>query len=58
MAMNKSVEISTFSDTYPTITFATGSTRDQIKIKIGRAVVEVDVAEVIEAAELLEPKDR
>lgn len=57
MASRKIVEIETFTDKYPIITFSTGSVKDQIKIKIGRTEVEVDVAEVLEAAELLEPKD-
>lgn len=57
MASRKIVEIETFTDKYPTITFSTGSVKDQIKIKIGRTEVEVDVAEVLEAAELLEPKE-
>lgn len=57
MASRKIVEIETFTDKYPVITFSTGSVKDQIKIKIGRTEVEVDVAEVLEAAELLEPKD-
>lgn len=55
--MRKIVELDTQTDKYPTLTIASGPTKDTVTVKIGRAAVDVDVVELIDALVIFEPSN-
>jgi hypothetical protein len=55
--MRKIVELDTQTEKYPALIVASGPTKDTVTVKIGRASVDVDVVELIDALVIFEPSN-